>query len=107
MHAFEIQYLIFGGFNIVACLAMMISYTATNPWWRTHLGRMLMTYAVAEMAMAALLMTTVVWHFSPHWFRGVWFALQVLVGFTFWYQTATIIKLYRRRRAAEREGGSV
>jgi hypothetical protein len=104
MHAFEIQYLVFGGFNIVACVIMMVTYTITNPWWRTHLGRMMMTYAAAEGIMAALLMSTVVFHFAPHWFRAVWFVLQSIVGLTFCYQTSTILKLHRQRvREAQHE----
>lgn len=95
--SFETQYLVFGGFVISAGIAMILTYTLTNPWWRTHLGQMLIVYAVAEVAMSALLMSAVVWHFSPHWFRGVWFGLQTVVGGTFWFQTAVLIRIRRER----------
>lgn len=97
MHAFEIEYLVFGGFNITACLVMIVVYTVTTPWWRNMLGRMMVAYAAADMIMASLLMATVVGHFAPHWFRTAWFALQTVVGAIFWFQTAMIIKLHRER----------
>lgn len=97
MISFEILYLIFGTFVISAGVIMIAVYSLTNPWWRTHLGRMMITYAAAEILMSALLVSTVVWHFSPYWFRAVWFVLQVVVGCTFWFQTITIIRLRRRR----------
>jgi hypothetical protein len=98
VNGFEIMYLIFGSFIISAGIVMVVTYSATNPWWRTHLGRMMITYAVAEILMSSLLMTTVVGHIAPHWFRGVWFGLQTIVGCTFWYQTFTIIRLHRQAR---------
>jgi len=103
MHAFEWAYLFFGSFIILSGIMMIVTYTLTNPWWRTHLGRMMITYAVAEILMSTLLMVTVVAHFSPLWFRGVWFALQVTVGCTFVFQTVTILKLHRAKRTREQE----
>lgn len=97
MSQFEELYLAFGSFVIIAGVVMIVSYSLTNPWWRSHLGRMMITYAAAEVLSGILLMTTVVWHFSPHWFRAAWFALQFIVGCTFWYQTVTIIQLHRAR----------
>lgn len=102
MGSFEAWYLLFGTFVVSAGVIMVTVYSLTNPWWRTHLGRMLITYAVAEIMMSALLMSTVVWHFSPHWFRGVWFGLQFVVGCTFWFQTFIIIRLHRQRVRLER-----
>lgn len=99
MSSFETLYLIFGSFIISAGLIMVTTYTLTNPWWRTHLGRMMVTYAVAEILMSGLLMMTIVGHFAPHWFRAAWFTLQTIVGATFWFQTVTIIRLHRRTRA--------
>lgn len=103
MTRFEVAYLCFGSFIISAGMAMVTTYSLTNPWWRTHLGRMMITYAVAEIGMSALLMSAVVWHVSPHWFRLVWFGLQAAVGGTFWFQTFTILRFYRQRRHRERE----
>lgn len=105
MSGFEIMYLVFGGHLILAGLVMVVTYSLTNPWWTTHLGRMLITYAVAEILMSVLLMAAVVWHFNPYWFRSAWFALQVVVGGTFWFQTATIIRLHRQRTRTERTNG--
>lgn len=102
--SFETLYLIFGSFVITAGLIMVTVYSLTNPWWKTHLGRMLIAYAAAEILMSVLLMTTVVWHFSPHWFRGLWFALQTVVGCTFWFQTLTIVRLRKQRAGKERAG---
>jgi hypothetical protein len=95
---FELAYLIFGSFLISAGVIMVTTYTITNPWWRSHLGRMMIVYAMAEILMSTLLMVSIVGHVAPHWFRGVWFVLQTTVGCTFWYQTFTIIKLHLRTR---------
>ncbi len=97
MNSFETTYTIFGSFVISAGVVMIITYSLTNPWWRGHIGRMLVTYAAAEVIMSALLVSAVVWHTSPHWFRAAWFTLQTVVGCTFWFQTATIVRLYRTR----------
>lgn len=102
MQTFELLYLVFGGYLALAGLAMVTAYSLTNPWWRSHLGRMLVIYALAEVAMSTLLTSTVVWHFNPYWFRVVWFFLIGIVGLTLTYQTMTIIKLHRQRRARER-----
>lgn len=106
MTSFQIEYLIFGSYVIVAGLVMITTYSLTNPWWRSHLGRMMIAYASAEILMSTLLMMTVELHVSPTWFRGVWFVLQAIVGTTLVYQTATIIRLHRavqrEREEAER-----
>lgn len=102
MHLFEWMYLIFGGYLVLAGLSMVIAYSLTNPWWRTQLGRMMVTYAMAEVLMSTLLTSTVVWHFNPIWFRTVWFFLIGIVGLTLTYQTYTIVKLNRQRRTRER-----
>lgn len=101
--SFENWYLVFGSFVISAGIVMVATYSLTNPWWRTHIGRMLITYAVAEILMSALLMSAVVWHVNPHWFRGAWFVLQAIVGGTFWFQTFTIVRLHRQRLRARAE----
>lgn len=100
--SFETMYAIFGSFITSAGLIMVITYSVTNPWWRSHLGRMMITYAMAEVLMSALLMFTILTHISPEWFRGVWFALQTIVGMTFWFQTIMIIKLHRQARNVRR-----
>lgn len=102
MTAFEILYLVFGSFVTSAGLVMITTYSLTNPWWKTHLGRMMVTYAMAEVLMSLMLLLAVVGHMNPAWFRTAWFILQVTVGCTFWFQTITIIKLYRSKRRSER-----
>lgn len=102
MSDFEIMYLIFGTFVVSAGVVMITTYSLTNPWWKTHIGRMMITYAAAEILMSVLLLATVVWHVSPHWFRGVWFGLQTVVGCTFWFQTFTIVRLRQNRIKQER-----
>lgn len=97
MTDFEIMYLIFGTFVTSAGVIMITTYSVAYPWWKDHLGRMMITYALAEILMSALLVMAVVWHFSPHWFRGVWFGLQTVVGSTFWFQTYMILKLRQQR----------
>jgi hypothetical protein len=97
MSEFETLYLIFGSYIISAGAVMVLVYTLTNPWWRNLLGRMLVTYAVAEIIMSTLLMITVVGHITPYWFRAAWFVLQTVVGSTFWFQTWAILKLHRER----------
>jgi peptidoglycan biosynthesis protein MviN/MurJ (putative lipid II flippase) len=98
MSAFQEEYLAFGSFVISAGVIMVVVYSLTNPWWRNHIGRMMVTYAVAEILMSTLLMATIVWHVGPHWFRSVWFTLQAVVGCTFWFQTVTIIRLHLRSK---------
>jgi hypothetical protein len=102
MIAFQIEYAIFGGFVILAGLVMIIAYSLTNPWWTTHLGRMMVTYATAEICMSTLLMITVEFQINPVWFRGVWFGLQSAVGLCLCYQTWTIIRLHQKTREAEK-----
>ena len=103
MTGFEVMYLCFGTFVTSAGVIMIVSYSLTNPWWRNHIGRMLVMYAMAEVVMSLILLLTVVAHVSPQWFRGVWFVLQTIVGCTFWFQTWTIYRLYRQRRAQAHE----
>lgn len=102
MIAFETLYLIFGSFVIGSGLIMIVTYTLTNPWWRNHIGRMLVTYAAAEVLMSLLLLLAIVDHFSPHWFRGAWFTLQMIVGCTFIFQTVTILRLHREKTRKEK-----
>ena len=98
MTGFQIEYLVFGSFVILSGLAMVLSYSLTNPWWRSHLGRMLVTYALAEIGMSTILMVTVEFHTSPVWFRTVWFVLQTMVGIALTYQTHVIIKVHRQQQ---------
>lgn len=102
MSDFEILYLIFGSFVSGAGITMIATYSASYPWWRDHVGRMMITYAAAEVLMSVILLVTVVGHVSPFWFRAVWFGLQLIVGGTFCFQTVTIVRLRRQRRAQER-----
>lgn len=102
MSDFEILYLVFGTFVTAAGIIMIGTYSASYPWWREHIGRMMITYAAAEVFMSLILLVTVVGHVSPLWFRAVWFGLQTIVGATFCFQTAMIVRLRRRRRAQER-----
>jgi hypothetical protein len=106
---FEIAYLCFGSFIVLAGLIMIATYSLTNRWWQTHVGRMMVTYAAAEVLMSLLLTVTIVLHLHPIWFRGAWFVLQLIVGATFCYQTAAIVKLHRQRMTHEedRYGDSV
>lgn len=101
MTSFQVTYLVFGSFVISAGLVMVAAYTATNPWWRSHLGRMMIAYATAEILMSAILMAAVVADLHPNWFRVAWFILQVIVGCTFWFQTYVILKLHRSREHEE------
>lgn len=102
MTSFQWEYLVFGSFVILSGLAMVIAYSLTNPWWRSHLGRMLITYALAEIGMSTVLMITVEFHTSPIWFRAVWFVLQTMVGVALSYQTYVIIKTARQQRQEDR-----
>ena len=99
---FILMYLCFSGYLITSGLAMIVTYSISYPWWRSWLGRNVIIYASAEIGMSAILCLAVVWHINPAWFRGVWFALQVTVGSTFCVQTATIIRLRRRRELRAR-----
>lgn len=98
MTAFRIEYAVFGSLVILSGLAMIITYSVTNPWWKTHIGRMMVTYAAAEICMSTLLMVTIEFQIAPVWFRGVWFALQSLVSICLTYQTWTIVRIHRQLR---------
>jgi hypothetical protein len=99
---FEILYLCFGTFVTASGVAMISVYSATYAWWRNHVGRMMVTYAGAEVLMSLLLLLTVVGHVSPLWFRAVWFGLQAAVGGAFCFQTVLLVRLHRQRRDRER-----
>lgn len=101
MSEFNLVYLCFTGFLVTAGLAMIATYSLSYPWWREWLGRIVIIYASAEIAMSAILCLAVVFHIGPAWFRTVWFALQTVVGCTFCAQTAVIIRLRRQRRQRE------
>lgn len=97
MDAFRIAYLIFGTFICVSGVVMITTYSLSFPWWRDPLGRMLVIYAGAEVLMSGMLTVTVVAQTGPHWFRAVWFVLQIIVGSCFCYQTSTIARTRRDR----------
>lgn len=97
-HAVELLYLYSGFFTSAAGLLMMITYSLTNPWWRTQVGRMLITYAVAETGMSFIFAMIIGFHINPTVFRYVWVGLQFTVGCTLWFQTGVIIQLYLSRR---------
>jgi hypothetical protein len=102
LSSFQVEYMIFGGVLILSGLLMIVTYTVSYPWWRDLLGRMMVTYAVAEITMATLLAVTVVWETGPTWFRPAWFTLQCMIAGCFLYQTWTIRKLKRERGADDR-----
>lgn len=97
-------YLCFTGFLVASGLVMIVTYSLNYPWWRSWLGRIVIIYASAEIGMSAILCLAVVWQTNPVWFRGVWFALQSIVGITFCAQTAVIVRLRRGRRQQEQQG---
>lgn len=98
MSDFQIMYACFGGFLTLSGIIMVITYSLTNPWWTNQLGRMMIAYAVAEILMSVLILTTVLFQFAPYWFRFAWFGLQTVIGSTFCYQTSVIIRLHRSKR---------
>lgn len=104
MNEFELTYLCFTGFLVASGLIMIVTYSLNYPWWRSWLGRIVIIYASAEIAMSAILCSAVVFHIGPAWFRGVWFALQTIVGVTFCAQTAVIVRLRRGRKQQEQQG---
>lgn len=103
MSEFVWMYLGFSGFQMIAGTVMIVTYSVSFPWWRDPLGRMMVTYATADLLMALLLCVTVVWHLHPVWFRAVWFALQVMMGAAFCFQTRTILQIRRVRAARARQ----
>lgn len=103
MTGFQIEYLCFGGSLTLSGLVMIVTYTVSFPWWKDLLGRMMIVYASAEVAMSTLLMSTVVFRFGPEWFRPIWFALQTILTGCFVFQTWIIIKLRRARVSLVKE----
>jgi hypothetical protein len=103
VNSFQILYLCFGGFVIVSGLVMIGTYTLSYRWWRDLVGRMMVTYAGAEIVMSFLLLLAVVFQVGPHWFRALWFILQGIVGGCFCFQTWTILRLRHRRLSLIKE----
>jgi hypothetical protein len=101
MDTMDQVYLASGSFTCLAAIVMLTVYSFTTNWWRTHLGRMMATYAVAETGMSAIFVAGVSFHINPYWFRWVWISLQVTVGLVLWYQTFTIFRLNRSVRKAQ------
>jgi len=91
----EVVYAVSGTFTCTAGLAMLLVYSYVTAWWKSHTGRMLATYAVAETGMSGIFAAAVVLHINPAWFSVVWVGLQATVGFVLWYQTFMIIILNR------------
>lgn len=103
MDDFVTMYLCFTGFLIVSGLIMIVTYSLSYPWWRDWLGRLVIIYASAEIAMSAMLCSAVVFRVNPTWFRAAWFALQLVIGLVFCAQTAAIVRLRRGRRQREQQ----
>lgn len=103
MNSTEIVYLASGGFTATAGSVMLIVYSLSTKWWRSHTGRMLVSYAVAETGMSAIFAAAVALHINPVWFRVVWVGLQATVGLVLWYQTAMIVILNRTQEEKEGE----
>lgn len=103
MSEFDLMYLSFTGFLVTSGLVMILTYSLNYPWWKSWLGRIVIIYASAEIAMSVILCLAVVFRIGPFWFRGVWFALQAIVGSTFCAQTAVIVRLRRGRRQQEQQ----
>lgn len=103
MNSLELTYLISGGFTATAGMVMLAVYSLSTSWWRSHTGRMLVTYAVAETGMSTIFALAVSLHINPVWFRVVWVGLQVTVGLALWYQTAMIVILNRSEKEKEGE----
>lgn len=101
MNEFVQMYLGFTAFLVTSGLTMIVTYSLSYPWWRDWLGRLVIIYASAEIGMSAILCLAVVFHINPVWFRGVWFALQAVVGLTFCAQTVAIVRLRTGRRRRE------
>lgn len=97
-HTVELLYLISGSFTSAAAFFMIVIYSLTNPWWTNHVGRMLITYAVAEMGMSMIFALAIGFHINPVLFRYLWVGLQAVVGCVLWGQTWIIFTLWRRRR---------
>lgn len=104
MDDFVVLYLCFTGFLITAGLTMIVTYSLSYPWWKDWLGRLVIIYASAEIAMSAILGSAVVFRINPTWFRAAWFALQLIIGLVFCAQTAAIVRLRRGRRQREQRG---
>ena len=103
---FLVMYEAFTAFLVVSGLTMIITYSLTYPWWRSWLGRLVIIYASAEIAMSAILCSSIVFRYGPEYFRGLWFALQTVIGLTFCAQTATIVRLRRERGKKTPETGA-
>lgn len=103
LNTFQVEYAWFGGSVIVSGLLMITMYSLSYPWWRDLVGRMMVTYASAEITMSTLLMVTVVFQTGPTWFRPAWFILQSIVAWCFLFQTYTILRLRRRREQEKRD----
>lgn len=99
-HTVELLYLISGSFTSAAAFFMILVYSLTNPWWTNHVGRMLITYAVAELGMSLIFALAIGFHVNPVLFRYLWVGLQAVVGGTLWLQTWMIFLLWRRKRKA-------
>lgn len=96
MKGIELTYAMSGSFTTLAGTVMIIAYSLSAPWWRSHTGRMLVSYAIAETGMSAIFAAATTFHINPVWFRVVWVGLQATVGVVLWYQTAMIIKFNRQ-----------
>jgi hypothetical protein len=103
MDTFRLLYLLFGSFVCLSGLTMIGFYTASFPWWRDTVGRMMVIYAATEVAMSSVLLLAVVVRVGPHWFRGLWFILQIIVGVCFTYQTLVIYRLRKNRVSLTKE----
>lgn len=97
-HDVELMYLFSGIFTSLAAFLMIVIYTLTNPWWTNHVGRMLITYAVAEMGMSLIFALAIGFHINPVVFRYLWVSLQFTVGCVLWVQTWMIFVLWQRKR---------
>lgn len=87
-------------FTTVAGLVLVAVYGVVAPWWRSHVGLMMMVYAVTITALSTIALLATGFGVDPGVLRVVRAALILAVGLVMVSQTVIILRRQLTNRGA-------
>lgn len=85
----------------MGCMAFVVVYTAMAfltgrvRWWHDHVGKMLVTKALAMAGLMALVLVYYAFHLDAEWIRGIRGVFASVIGVMMIYQTHLVYRLQR------------
>lgn len=96
----EYRWRVASAFGLAAWSGFVVVYAALAPWWRSPIGRNLMTLAIALLAAFALMSAGAWLGPFPPW---VWLTVVGLLGVTGVDRTALLIHAHRNAAKGRRD----